>query len=205
MKNHPALTEENLAAIRQLQQAIVNVVTIYENHKMLQPITTSTAQGLTALFEGCDNDLENHFQSTHQIEGNVVIVPNLADCHPTSRSDAGQGIERSLKLGSCGIVSQGRSGVPSIAHCPSASCRGLINCAHCHLDAKASEGSKLTLSSLREIGGGLAGEALVNAADMDRQMLDINTKMLIELQKLNVKTLPEVPPSTDFTKLQTTA
>jgi hypothetical protein len=71
--------------------------------------------------------------------------------------------------------------------------------------AKASEGSKLTLSSLREIGGGLAGEALVNAADMDRQMLDINTKMLIELQKLNVKTLPEVPTSTDFTKLQTTA
>ena len=64
MKNHPALTEENLAAIRQLQQAIVNMVTIYENHKMLQPITTSTAQGLTALFEGCDNDLENHFQST---------------------------------------------------------------------------------------------------------------------------------------------
>jgi hypothetical protein len=71
--------------------------------------------------------------------------------------------------------------------------------------AKASEGSKLTLSSLREIGGGLAGEALVNAADMDRQMLDINTKMLIELQKLNVKTLPEVPTSTDFTKLQATA
>jgi hypothetical protein len=71
--------------------------------------------------------------------------------------------------------------------------------------AKATEGTKLTLSSLREIGGGLAGEALVNAADMDRQMLDINTKMLIELQKLNVKTLPEVPTSTDFTKLQTTA
>jgi hypothetical protein len=71
--------------------------------------------------------------------------------------------------------------------------------------AKATEGTKLTLSSLREIGGGLAGEALVNAADMDRQMLDINQKMLIELQKLNVKTLPEVPTSTDFTKLQATA
>jgi hypothetical protein len=71
--------------------------------------------------------------------------------------------------------------------------------------AKATEGTKMTLSSLREIGGGLAGEALVNAADIDRQMLDINTKMLIELQKLNVKTLPEVPPSTDFTKLTATA
>jgi hypothetical protein len=71
--------------------------------------------------------------------------------------------------------------------------------------AKATEGTKLTLSSLREIGGGLAGEALVNAADMDRQLLDINTKMLIELEKMNVKTLPEVPPSTDFTKRLATA
>jgi hypothetical protein len=71
--------------------------------------------------------------------------------------------------------------------------------------AKATEGTKMTLSSLREIGGGLAGEAIVNSADMDRQLLDINQKMLIELEKLNVKTLPEVPPSTDFTKLQTTA
>jgi hypothetical protein len=71
--------------------------------------------------------------------------------------------------------------------------------------AKASEGTKMTLSSLREIGGGLAGEAIVNGADMDRQLLDINQKMLIELEKLNVKTLPSVPPSTDFTKLQATA
>ena len=71
--------------------------------------------------------------------------------------------------------------------------------------AKATEGTKMTLSSLREIGGGLAGEAIVNSADMDRQLLDINQKMLIELEKLNVKTLPEVPPSTDFTKLQTSA
>ena len=71
--------------------------------------------------------------------------------------------------------------------------------------AKASEGTKMTLSSLREIGGGLAGEAIVNSADMDRQLLDINQKMLIELEKLNVKTLPSVPPSTDFTKLQATA
>jgi hypothetical protein len=71
--------------------------------------------------------------------------------------------------------------------------------------AKASEGTKMTLSSLREIGGGLAGEAIVNSDDMDRQLLDINQKMLIELEKLNVKTLPSVPPSTDFTKLQATA
>lgn len=73
-------------------------------------------------------------------------------------------------------------------------------------DEKAKTGdSKMTLSSLREIGGGLAGEAIVNSLDMDRQMLDINQKMLIELQKLNVSTLPAVPTSTDFTKLTTTA
>ena len=72
--------------------------------------------------------------------------------------------------------------------------------------AKATDGdSKMTLSSLREIGGGLAGEAIVNSMDLDRQMLDINQKMLIELQKLNVSTLPAVPTSTDFTKLTTTA
>jgi len=73
-------------------------------------------------------------------------------------------------------------------------------------DEKAKTGdSKMTLSSLREIGGGLAGEAIVNSMDLDRQMLDINQKMLIELQKLNVNTLPAVPTSTDFTKLTTTA
>jgi len=76
------------------------------------------------------------------------------------------------------------------------------------LDAeeKATAGdSKMTLSSLREIGGGLAGEAIVNSLDLDRQMLDINQKMLIELQKLNITALPAVPTSTDFTKLTTTA
>ena len=71
-------------------------------------------------------------------------------------------------------------------------------------DAEKDAG-KMTISSLREIGGGLAGEALVNTQDFERQTLDIQTKMLIELQKMNVKTLPEVPTSTDFTKLQTTA
>lgn len=75
------------------------------------------------------------------------------------------------------------------------------------LDAeeKATKGTgkdsdKMTLSSLREIGGGLAGEAISGTADLNRQMLDINQKMLIELQKINVKTLPQVPASTDFTK-----
>ena len=77
-------------------------------------------------------------------------------------------------------------------------------------DAKAKadaekDAGKMTLSSLREIGGGLAGESVVTSLDLERQVLDINQKMLIELQKLNVKSLPEVPTSTDFTKLQTTA
>jgi hypothetical protein len=71
-------------------------------------------------------------------------------------------------------------------------------------DAEKDAG-KMTLSSLRDIGGGLAGEALVNSQDIQRQTLDIQNKILIELQKMNVKTLPEVPTSTDFTKLQTTA
>lgn len=64
--------------------------------------------------------------------------------------------------------------------------------------------AKLTVSSLRDIGGGLAGEAMTNALDVQRQTLDINKSILIELQKLNLKTLPEVPASTDFTKLTTT-
>jgi hypothetical protein len=71
-------------------------------------------------------------------------------------------------------------------------------------DAEKNAG-KMTLSSLREIGGGLAGEALVNDLDIQRETLDIQKKILIELEKMNVKTLPEVPPSTDFTKLTTTA
>ena len=76
------------------------------------------------------------------------------------------------------------------------------------LDAEqkaATEPSKMTLSSLRDIGGGLAGEALVNDVDYQKQTLEINKSILVELQKLNVKTLPEVPTSTDFTKLTTTA
>lgn len=59
---------------------------------------------------------------------------------------------------------------------------------------------KLTVSSLRDIGGGLAGEAMVNSLDIQQKTLDIQQSILIELQKLNVKTLPEVPASIDFTK-----
>lgn len=74
------------------------------------------------------------------------------------------------------------------------------------IDADAGkETSKMTLSSLRDIGGGLAGEALVNNVDLQRESLDIQNKILIELQKLNIKTLPEAPGSIDFTKTQNIA
>jgi len=69
------------------------------------------------------------------------------------------------------------------------------------LDAqqKAAESVKFTGSSLRDIGGALAGEAVTSGIDYAAATLDINQKILIELQKLNVKTLPEVP-DTNFTK-----
>lgn len=72
------------------------------------------------------------------------------------------------------------------------------------LDAqdKAAAESKFTGSSLRDIGGALAGEAMTSGIDYAAATLDINQKILIELQKLNVKTLPEVP-STNFTKPST--
>jgi hypothetical protein len=67
--------------------------------------------------------------------------------------------------------------------------------------AAAGEGAgKLTASSLRDIGGGLAGEAMVNGLDLQQKTLDIQQSILIELQKINIKTLPEVPNSIDFTK-----
>ncbi len=65
--------------------------------------------------------------------------------------------------------------------------------------AKAEASSKFTGSSLRDIGGALAGEAMTSGIDYAAATLDINQKILIELQKLNVKTLPEVP-DTNFTK-----
>lgn len=59
--------------------------------------------------------------------------------------------------------------------------------------------TKFTGSSLRDIGGALAGEAVTSGIDYQAAALDISQKILIELQKLNVKTLPEVP-DTNFTK-----
>ena len=69
------------------------------------------------------------------------------------------------------------------------------------LDAqdKAAAESKFTGSSLRDIGGALAGEAMTSGIDYAAATLDINQKILIELQKMNSKTLPEVP-DTNFTK-----
>ena len=73
--------------------------------------------------------------------------------------------------------------------------------AQAKLDAENAAGTgKLTASSLRDIGGGLAGEAMVNALDIQQKQLDISQSILIELQKLNIKTLPEAPASIDFTK-----
>ena len=65
--------------------------------------------------------------------------------------------------------------------------------------ADTSTSAKMTVSSLREMGGALAGENLANKPDIERETLDIQQKILIELQKLNVKTLPEAPASTNFT------
>lgn len=69
------------------------------------------------------------------------------------------------------------------------------------LDAeqKAAEANRFTGSSLRDIGGALAGEAMTSGIDYAAASLDIEQKILIELQKMNAKTLPEVP-STNFTK-----
>lgn len=69
------------------------------------------------------------------------------------------------------------------------------------LDAeeKAKEANRFTGSSLRDIGGALAGESVTSGIDYAAATLDINQKILIELQKMNSKTLPEVP-DTNFTK-----
>jgi hypothetical protein len=66
-------------------------------------------------------------------------------------------------------------------------------------EAKAAAESKFTGSSLRDIGGALAGEAMTSGIDYAAATLDINQKILIEMQKMNSKTLPEVP-DTNFTK-----
>ena len=69
-------------------------------------------------------------------------------------------------------------------------------------EAKAADSVKFTGSSLRDIGGALAGEAMTSGIDYQAAALDISQKILIELQKMNVKTLPEVP-DTNFTKPST--
>lgn len=63
----------------------------------------------------------------------------------------------------------------------------------------AAAADKFTGSSLRDIGGALAGEAMTSGIDYQAAALDISQKILIELQKLNIKTLPEVP-DTNFTR-----
>lgn len=66
--------------------------------------------------------------------------------------------------------------------------------------AMAKKPEKLTVSSLREIGGALMGESLTSlGSNIPQETLDINKRMLIELEKLNTKALPEVP-QVDFTK-----
>lgn len=58
---------------------------------------------------------------------------------------------------------------------------------------------KITLSSLREIGGALAGEMMTPpAVDYAKETLDIDKRILVELERLNGK-FPQ--PGTDFTKI----
>lgn len=58
---------------------------------------------------------------------------------------------------------------------------------------------KITLSSLREIGGALAGEMMAPpAVDYAKETLDIEKRILVELERLNGK-FPQ--PSSDFTKI----
>lgn len=66
-------------------------------------------------------------------------------------------------------------------------------------EKQASASAKMTVSSLRDIGGAVAGESITGISDIPAQTLDINQKMLIELQKLNIKTLPQAVPSPNFT------
>jgi len=61
-------------------------------------------------------------------------------------------------------------------------------------------GGKLTVSSLREIGGAMLGEGLAaTAVNYEKETLDIQTKILIELQKMNISEPPL--KSIDFTKI----
>ena len=65
-------------------------------------------------------------------------------------------------------------------------------------EAKASkETKKLTVSSLREVGGAIAGEAMTSGVDYAAATLDVQQRMLLELQKMNTLALPT---TVDFTK-----
>lgn len=67
-------------------------------------------------------------------------------------------------------------------------------------DAAKSGTSKLTVSSLREIGGAMLGEGVAaTAINYEKETLDIQTKILIELQKMNTTEPPM--KSIDFTKI----
>jgi len=68
------------------------------------------------------------------------------------------------------------------------------------LQEKIAKGGKMTVSSIREIGGGLAGEGMTSGRDYAAEMLTLNEKMLIELQKINREPLMPTAPDTDFTK-----
>jgi len=68
------------------------------------------------------------------------------------------------------------------------------------LQEKIAKGGKMTVSSIREIGGGLAGEGMTSGRDYAAEMLTLNEKMLIELQKINREPFMPPAPDTDFTK-----
>ena len=67
-------------------------------------------------------------------------------------------------------------------------------------DAAKAGQPKLTVSSLREIGGAMLGEGVAaTAINYEKETLDIQTKILIELQKMNTAEPPM--KSIDFTKI----
>lgn len=67
-------------------------------------------------------------------------------------------------------------------------------------DAAKAGGGRLTVSSLREIGGAMLGEGVAaTSINYEKETLDIQTKILIELQKMNTAEPPL--KSIDFTKI----
>jgi hypothetical protein len=66
--------------------------------------------------------------------------------------------------------------------------------------AEEAASAKLTVSSLREIGGGLAGESFNPVLDIQTKALEVQLQVLKELQAINEKTAAGVTPSTNFTQ-----